>query len=244
MAFSPDGKLVASADGDGTARLWDLATGRLYGPVLHADSGSGGGVNGVAFSPDGNCWPGRMLTVASSCGTRSRASMSARPWRRQRLNGVAFSPDGNCWPGRMLTVAPSCGTRSRASMSACPWRAGSSVNGVAFSPDGKLLAGADADGSVELWNPVTGQHVGSPLEAGSSVNGVAFSPDGKLLAGADADGSVHLWNTPTSQSGGLDSGDWLIIVACSAAFLASISAVLVTGGALGRIRWWKFQQED
>ena len=50
MAFSPDGKLLATADNDGTVRLWNTATSQPTGAPLSVEPG--GGVNGVAFSPD------------------------------------------------------------------------------------------------------------------------------------------------------------------------------------------------
>ena len=62
VAFSPDGELLASADADGTVRLWNPATGQPIGTPLPADIGYG--VNGVAFSPDGN-----LLATADADGT-------------------------------------------------------------------------------------------------------------------------------------------------------------------------------
>ena len=65
MAFSPDGKLLASADVNGTVRLWNPATGQAVGAALPADTGPAGGVLGVAFSPDG-----KLLASADADGHR------------------------------------------------------------------------------------------------------------------------------------------------------------------------------
>jgi Caspase domain/WD domain, G-beta repeat len=190
VAFSPDGRLLATASDDQTARLWDPATGEC----LRTLTGHDGEVNSVAFGPDG-----RLLATASD-------DQTARLWdpatgEHQRtlvghdgaVSGVAFSPDG-----RLLATAGSDNTarlwdpagRHRRTLTGHT----GPVWGVAFSPDGQLLATAGSDYTPRLWYPATGKHRRNLTGHAGWVHGVAFSPDGQLLATGGDDGTVRLWD--------------------------------------------------
>ena len=155
VAFSLSGTLLASADGDGTVRLWNPATSRPVGTPLQTGPGPIGGVYGVAFSPHG------MLLETAGGDSAVRLWDPATGRLVGTLNqtgdhggvyGAAFSPNGRLLASADAAVRlwdPVTGHPFGAPIHATS--ALSLVGAVAFSPNGKLLASADADGTVRLW---------------------------------------------------------------------------------------------
>jgi len=198
VAFSPDGRLLATASYDMTARLWDPATGEH----LRTLTGHTGWIRGVAFSPDG-----RLLATTSDDKTARLWDPATRKRPRTLTGhddavwGVAFSPDG-----RLLATAsgsddktvrlwdPATGKRRRTLTGHTGW-----IRGVAFSPDGRLLATASFDMTARLWDPATGEHLRTLTGHDDAVWGVAFSPDGRLLATASDDATARLWDPATGE---------------------------------------------
>ncbi len=202
VAFSPDGRYLATASKDKTAKIWDLQTGKE--PMTL--SGHTDYVSSVAFSPDGR----RVATASGETPPQISADQTARIWDAQTgnllmtLSGhtggvlfVAFSPDG-----RRLATASADDT-------AKIWDAQTGnllmtlsghtdvVLSVAFSPDGKRLATASDDNTAKIWDAQTGKELMTLSGDIGPVESVAFSPDGRLLATASGFGTGIIWDAKT-----------------------------------------------
>ncbi|PMD49976.1 WD40 repeat-like protein [Hyaloscypha bicolor E] len=197
VAFSPDGKLLASASQDKTVKLWDAGTGaQLQTLKGHSDT-----VWSVAFSPDGK------LVASGSADKTVRLWVSATGAARSTLEGhsMVFSPDGMLVASRSGDVVrlweSTTGTAYSTLVGHLDW-----VASVVFSPDGQLIASASYDKTVRLWDTRTGASLQTLKGHSDTVWSVAFSPDGKLVASGSADKTVRLWVSATGAARGMLEG--------------------------------------
>lgn len=196
VAFSPDGKHIASASNDGTALLWDVTT----GTVLHVLSNHKDAVRTVAFSLDG-----KLLALGSADNsitlwdTTRNEALYTLEGHTGWVNAVAFSPDGKRLASgsgdkRVRLWDTTTGATLESLDEHTDW-----VRAVVFSPDGKKLASASYDSSVKLWDAITAVLLRTLEGHKRLVSAVNFSPNGKVLASASGDWTLKLWSTDTGK---------------------------------------------
>ncbi len=206
-SYRPDGKVLATASGDHTTRLWDVSNPQAPTPIGSPLEGHTSFVTSAAWSPDG-----AMLATASGDGTvrlwdvRDPQAPTPIGSPLQSAGGtvyvVSFSPDG-----RTLAAPNDDGTtglwdisKPEAAFLLTPPLAGPAgpVRTSAFSPDGKLLAVGSDDKTVWLWNvsdPSNPVIATAPLTGfARAAHSVAFSPNGQLLAAGSDDRTARVWN--------------------------------------------------
>jgi WD40 repeat protein len=199
LAFSRDGKTLASGDGMRFAPreferpgpnviiLWDVEKRK----ERRRFAANPGWVYRLDFSRDG-----KTLASASPYDVRLWETASGKQLHRFHAgprDSVAFSPVANVLvAGGELSVWDAAEGRKLLDVG----QHKEHVQAVAVSPDGKVLASGDRAGQVRLWSATTGKELGVPRGPRHPVVSVAFSPDGNLaVAGSAGDRAVFLWGT-------------------------------------------------
>ncbi|KAF3920091.1 Beta-TrCP [Arthrobotrys entomopaga] len=176
IAFSPDGKILASSSYDGEIKIWNADT----GAELSTIQGHTGNINRIVFLPDWN----ELNTLHGHKDPVS--SLSFAP-DSKIITAVSFDTTIKLWDPIRGTELNTLYDESRS------W-----ISSVEFSPNSKMLVSASEDGLVKLWDVVTGARFKVMSGHSSSVNSVAFSPNGKTIASASGDGSIKLWDAATN----------------------------------------------
>jgi len=178
LAYSSDGRTLASASHDNTVKLWDLAARRERFSQRPGCTWT----QRVLFAPDGRTlatagWDGNVCLWDAASGVRQ----TTLEWSRSYVNSVAFTPDGR-------TLFGCCGNRIKT------WQVAGTgeptllepehkdtVWSVAVSPDGNTLVSGDAKGSLRVCELSTGRVRFSRKQRGG-IRTLVFAPDGHTLA--------------------------------------------------------------
>jgi WD40 repeat protein len=229
VAYSPDGRLLATSSDDGRLRVWQAETGRKV-----AEINTGANLLEVVWSPDGahvlSGGVGAALVWQWKTGRTTRleggvnvGSVAWHPsgkliaaagsvvrlfeWPSGKLlrsldhgaDAVAFSPDGKSFAASIDSVVRLYDGTGERQRHGLAGHEGR-VGGIAFSPDGSQLASAGADTTVRIWDAVRGKLVAIWRGHLGRANAVAFHPDGWVVASSGSQpGDVRLWDLTRQQ---------------------------------------------
>ncbi|BAY37650.1 pentapeptide repeat protein [Nostoc sp. NIES-2111] len=196
VAYSLDGQFLATGDGNGIVRLWEVSSGR----EILSCKGHTSGILSVSFSSDTDTFAsgGYDGTIKLWDRHNSRCLKSLEG-HNYSVNSVVFSPQS--------TILASGGSDHTIRL----WDVNTgqclkillghtdSVRSVAFSTDGKILVSGASDNTIRLWDIQNGECVKILQEHTDSIYSVALSSDGQLLASASYDTTLKLWEMQTGE---------------------------------------------
>lgn len=199
LAYSPDGRFLASTSRDRAVRLWELAPGPNQWKVVRVwYDGKAGNLLSVRWTPDG-----RRLAIGDRVGT-------VTVWD--------FDPARDLWNDATIAEyaalpyekQPGWFTRNAARLAITPrWREAGhkQVWNVRFSPDGTRLAAGGGDGTLSIWDTATGTVLArATTPKKTPIHGLDWSPDGALVAAGAKDKKIYLYDPDWAELVGTVTG--------------------------------------
>jgi RNA polymerase sigma factor (sigma-70 family) len=233
LAFSYDGKTLASSGADGTIRFWEVTTAKelcqaTTGQQYHS---------GLAFSPNGATLAGGWDTMLRLWDTGSGRELSPLAGHRGQVRLVAFLANGRTLvsTGTDKTVR-SWDIATGEEQSRCDGPAQDpAALAFAFAPDGKLLASGSKDCTIHLRDVATGQLVHQCRGHKEFVAALAFAPDGRTLASASWDKTIALWDVAAGEELGRLRGHPQEVMAVA---FSPDGKLVASGSTDGTLRIW------
>ncbi len=194
IAFSPDGRWIATAGDDNALCLWSASDGTLRRTI----QGHQGHIMAVNFSPDSQrVITGAQDNTAKVWDVERGIEVFTLHGHDKRVDGAAFSSDGTliatgAWDESVRIWDASTGKLVRKFQTHL-------VNCLCFSPDNKTIATCSWDWTIRLYDVATGHQKRAFVGHRNGIHGVAFHPDGQQLVSASEDGTIRIWNVETGK---------------------------------------------
>jgi WD40 repeat protein len=193
LAWSPNGQYVATASVDGTARIWDVASGECIAVL----KGHPSTVETIAWSPDS----AYLATTSRDRHIRlwnTAGKLVARLSRPSNvIRALAWSPDGRTIASGSDELLRIWDAHSHNLIDEFTGHA-DNIFGLAYSPDGRRVVTGSHDRTLRIWDMASGE---SLVIAGhqNTVESVDWSPDGTRVASASSDQSVRIWDAASGE---------------------------------------------